>query len=112
MISLTHSDICGCSRSREDNTIIDRYGEFPNVPLLGINKGITYNPSLVLCQFYYARRDGPYDMLIQGVLFDYENDPQGYHQKFIHSWGMVNDIDSKTLGQKNSIPLDPYLRWV
>ena len=25
---------------------------------------------------------------------------------------MVNKIDSKTLGQKNSIPLEPYIRWV
>ena len=25
---------------------------------------------------------------------------------------MVNKVDNKTLGQKNSIPLEPYLRWV
>ena len=25
---------------------------------------------------------------------------------------MVNKVDSKTLGHKNSIPLEPYLRWV
>ena len=25
---------------------------------------------------------------------------------------MVNKVDSKTLGHKNSIPLDPYLMWV
>ena len=31
---------------------------------------------------------------------------------FIHAWGTVNKIDSKTLGHKNSIPLEPYLRWV
>ena len=35
----------GC---HEDVTIIDRCGEFPNVPLLGIRGGITYNPSLAL----------------------------------------------------------------
>ena len=37
-----------CSRSLEDITIIDCCGEFPNVPLLGIRGGITYNPSLAL----------------------------------------------------------------
>ena len=51
-------------------------------------------------------------MLIQGIIFDYKNDLQGYCQKFIHAWGMVNKFDSKTLGQKNSIPLEPYLKWV
>ena len=25
---------------------------------------------------------------------------------------MINKIDRKTLGHKNSIPLEPYLRWV
>ena len=25
---------------------------------------------------------------------------------------MLNKVDSKTLGYKNSIPLEPYLKWV
>ena len=58
----------------EDVTIIDHCGEFPNVPLLGIRGGITYNPCLELRQFGYARRDGPHDALVQGIAFDYEND--------------------------------------
>ena len=111
-MSLSHSDIYWCSRSLEDIVIIDRCGEYPNVPLLGIRGGITYNPSLALRQFGYARRDGPHDMLIQGVVFDYEDDPQGHRQRFIRAWSMVNRIDSKALGQRNSIPLGPYLRWV
>ena len=68
------------------------------MPLLGIRGDITYNPSLALCQFGYARRDGPHDMLIQGIVFDYQNGPQSYRQRFICAWGMVNKIDSKTLG--------------
>ena len=46
LMSLTHSDIHWCSRFSEDVTIIDRCGEFPNVPLLRIRGGITYNPCL------------------------------------------------------------------
>ena len=78
-MSLSHTNIYRYSRSHEDITIIDRCGEFPNVPLLGINGGITYNPSLALRQFRYALRDGPHDTLIQGIIFDYKNDPQDYH---------------------------------
>ncbi|KAI5399232.1 hypothetical protein KIW84_064564 [Lathyrus oleraceus] len=89
-MSLSHSDIRWCSRSMENVTIIDRCGEFPNVPLLGIRGGITYNPSLALRQFGYARTDGPHDMLIQGIVFDYDNDLQGYRQRFIRAWGKVN----------------------
>ena len=51
-------------------------------------------------------------MLIQGIMFDYSNDLQGYHQRFIRAWGMVKKTDSSTLGRKNSIPLEPYLKWV
>ena len=82
------------------------------MPLLGIRGGITYNPSLALFQFSYARRDGPHDMLIQGIVFDYSNDLQGYRQRFIRAWGMVKKTDISALGCKNSIPLEPYLRWV
>ena len=78
IMSLSHIDIYWYSRSHEDITIIDRYGEFHNVPLLGIRGGITYNPLLALCQFGYARRDGLHDTLIQGIVFDYKNDPKGY----------------------------------
>ena len=112
IMSLSHTDIYWYSRSYEDITIIDHCGEFPNVPLLGIREGITYKPSLSLCQFGYARRDGPHDTLIQGIVFDYENDPQGYRQRFTHAWVTVSKIDSKALGYKNSIPMEPYLRCV
>ena len=93
----------------EDTTIIDRCGEFPNVPLLGIRGGITYNHSLVLRQFGYAQRDGRHYALIQGLVFDYESDNQGYRQRFMRAWRMVNKVDSKTLGCKNSFPLEPIL---
>ena len=66
----------------EDVSIINRYGEFPNVPLLGIRGGITYNPCLALRQFGYARRDDPHEMLIRGLVFDYDKEDQGYRQRF------------------------------
>src|ERR1043165_7224218 len=50
------SGIRWCLFSQKDFTFIERCGEFPNVPLLGIRGGITYNPSLALRQFGYARR--------------------------------------------------------
>ena len=112
MMSLSHSDIYWCSRYLEDVNINDHCGEFPNVPLLGIRGGITYNPSQELWQFGYAQRDGPHDALIQGIVFDYGNDIQGYKRRFSRAWGMVNKASSKTLGHNNSIPLEPYLKWV
>ncbi|KAI5439947.1 hypothetical protein KIW84_025345 [Lathyrus oleraceus] len=109
IMTLSHSDIRWCSNLRENVIIIDRCGEFPNVPLMGIRGGITYNPALALRQFGYARRDGPHGMIIQGTVFDYDNDPQNLRQKFVRAWGMVK---RSNLGKKNSIPMEPYLRWV
>ena len=86
-----------------DVSIIERCGEFTNVPLLNIMGGITYNPSLALRQFGYAQRDGPHKMLIQGIMFNYEDHVQGYLQRFIRAWGMVNRSHVKTLGLKTSI---------
>ena len=77
-MKLRHADIHWCSRSLENVTIVDRCGEFSNVPLLGIRGGITYNPFLALRQFGYARWDGPHEMLIQGLVFEYESDNQGH----------------------------------
>ena len=48
LMSLAHSDIHWCSRSQADVTIINLYGEFPNVPLLGI-RGESFITLLQLC---------------------------------------------------------------
>src|SRR3954471_1073429 len=112
IMSLSHSNIRWNNFFQRDITIIDHCGEYPNVPLLGIKGGITYNPSLALRQFGYARSNGPHDMIIHGIVFDYENDSHRHRRRFIHAWDNVYRIESKTLGQWNSIPMEPYLRWV
>src|SRR4051812_20813585 len=112
IMSLSHSDIRWNNFFQRDITLIEHCGEYPNVPLLGIRGGITYNPSLALRQFGYARRKGPHDMIILGIMFDYEDDSQRHRRRFIHAWGSVYKVESKTLGQWNSIPMEPYLKWV
>ena len=112
IMSLAHMDILWCSRAMENTAIIDRCGEYPNVPLLGIRGGITYNPCLALRQFGYARRDGPHELLIEGIIFNYEDDVQEYRRRFIRAWGMVNRSGAKALGLIVSIPMEPYLQWV
>ncbi|XP_050884692.1 uncharacterized protein LOC127087816 [Lathyrus oleraceus] len=46
IMSLTHSDIEWYSHAYYEVKIIDRCGEFSNVPLLGTKGGISYNPIL------------------------------------------------------------------
>ena len=48
IMSLAHTDIIWSTKDMEEVDVIDRCGEYPNVPLLGIRGGITYNPYLAL----------------------------------------------------------------
>ena len=110
IMSLTHMDILWCSQAMENTAIIDRCRDYPNVPLLGIRGGITYNLCLALRQFGHARRDGSHELLIEGIVFNYEDDVNEYHRRFIRAWGMVNRSDTKDLGPKTSIPMETYLQ--
>ena len=72
-MSLTDNDIIWTLRGLDEVAVIDRCGEYSNVPLIGTQGGITYKPCLALRQFASARRDGPHEMLIQGLIFNYDN---------------------------------------
>ena len=56
--------------------------------------------------------DGPHELLIESIVFNYEEDVKEYRRRFIRAWGMVNRSDPKDLGPKTSIPMQPYLQWV
>ena len=86
-----------------------RYGGYPNVPLFGIIGGITYNPCLALQQFIRARRDGPHELLLEDIVFDYKEDVKEHRRRFIRAWGMVNRSDPQDLGPRTSLPMQPYL---
>ena len=96
----------------EKVAIIDRCGEYPNVSLLGIRGGITYNPCLALRQFGRARRDGTHELLLPSIVFDFMGDVEGHHHRFIRAWDRVNRSDPHELGMKTSLLKEPYLRWV
>ena len=73
-MSLAHTDILWSSKAMESIVVIDRCGGYPNVPLLGIRGGITYSLCLALRKFGRARRDGPHELLLIDIAFDYKED--------------------------------------
>ena len=48
ILSLAYTNILWSIKDMEKVVVIARCGEYPNVPLLGIRGGITYNPCLAL----------------------------------------------------------------
>ncbi|KAI5409590.1 hypothetical protein KIW84_055134 [Lathyrus oleraceus] len=52
--------------------IIDCYGEFSNVPLIGTQGGINYNPVLARRQLGFPLRDKPNNTLLEGLFYQEE----------------------------------------
>ena len=111
LMTLTHSDIHWCSRSRENVIIIDRCGEFPNVPLLGI-RGHHLQPLFGSETVWVCPKGWPTWYADSRFGFRLRQRRPKLRQRFIRAWRIPNKVDSKTLGHKNSIPLEPYLKWV
>ena len=93
----------------EEVAVIDRCGEYPNVPLIGTHGGITYNPCLSLRQFGRARKDGPHELLIPSIVFDFQGDSEEHRCRFIRAWDRVHRSDPHELGMKTSLLMEPYL---
>ena len=92
VMSLSHNDIIWTIKGMDEVAIIDRCGEYPNVPLIGTHGGISYNPCLALRQFGRARREGPHEMLMPSIIFDFQRDSDEQRRRFIRAWDIVCKI--------------------
>ncbi|KAI5389567.1 hypothetical protein KIW84_075018 [Lathyrus oleraceus] len=68
-MSLTNEDIVWYDPSLSSLEIIDSCGEFSNVPLIGTQEGINYNPVLARCQLGIPLRDKPNNTLLEGLFY-------------------------------------------
>ena len=112
LMSLTDNDITWTLRGLDEVAVIDRCGEYPNVPLIGIQGGISYNPCLALRQFGRARGDGPHEMPVPHFHFEFQADSDKLRHGFIKAWDRIHKADPHELGPKTSLPMEPYCIWV
>ncbi|KAI5443260.1 hypothetical protein KIW84_012064 [Lathyrus oleraceus] len=66
-MSLTNDDIVWYDSSLSSLDIIDCYGEFSNVPLIGTQGGINYNPALARRQLGFPLRDKRNNTLLEAL---------------------------------------------
>ena len=111
-MSLTDKDITWTLRGLDEVAVIDRYGEYPNVPLIGIQGGSSYNPGLALRQFGRARGDGPHERLVPHFHFEFQADRGKLRQGFVRAWDRIHKAYPHELGPKTSLPMEPYCKWV
>ncbi|KAI5434867.1 hypothetical protein KIW84_021621 [Lathyrus oleraceus] len=112
LMSLTNDDISWYNRVYDGVQIIDSYGEFSNVPLLGTCGGINYNPVLARRQLGFPLKDKANNILLEGVFFQEGKDPQGLKRRMVRAWRKVHKKGRKELGPKNCIASEPYTAWV
>ena len=112
LMSLTNDDIVWYDPSLSSLEIIDSCGEFSNVPLIGTQGGINYNPALARRQLGFPLRDKPNNTLLEGLFYQEGKDPQHLKQKIVHAWHNVHRKGRSELGPCNCVALEAYTLWV
>ncbi|KAI5435627.1 hypothetical protein KIW84_022150 [Lathyrus oleraceus] len=69
LMSLTNDDIVWYDSGLSSLGIIDSCGEFSNVPLIGTQGGINYNPALARHQLGFPLRDKPNNTRLEALLY-------------------------------------------
>ncbi|KAI5417501.1 hypothetical protein KIW84_042205 [Lathyrus oleraceus] len=69
LMSLTNDDIVWYVSSLSSLDVIDHCGEISNVPLIGTQGGIHYNPALARRQLEFPLRDKPNNTLLEGLFY-------------------------------------------
>ncbi|KAI5396414.1 hypothetical protein KIW84_062578 [Lathyrus oleraceus] len=108
LMSLTNGDITWYSSVYDDVGIIDSCGELSNVPLLGTQGGINYNPDLARHQLGFAMKDKPNNTLLEGLIFQEGNGTQGLKARIVHAWHNIHRKGKGELGLKNCVALESY----
>jgi hypothetical protein len=112
LMALTEHSILWFPKKLGRNDVIINCGDFPNVPLIGTEGCINYNPMLAIRQLGYPMVEKPDDEVLKEVILQHmgANDPNML-QKIIQSWVKVhkkgNDL-RKRKGETN----EPYPHWV
>ncbi|XP_058761308.1 uncharacterized protein LOC131634687 [Vicia villosa] len=109
---LSFDDILWYQKKFEGTLLFDSCGDFPNIPLLGVRGGITYNPILARHQFGFALKDKPRSLYLSAEYFHYDSDKEKKRDLFIKAWMKVKKVGAKDIGRRNYMPWDPYFQWV
>ncbi|KAK2381879.1 hypothetical protein QL285_069455 [Trifolium repens] len=112
IMSLTPSDIVWYHPACDIGEIIVSCGEYPNVPLLGMRGGISYNPTLAKRQFGYPIKAKPDNITLANEFYLNHEDPSNKRRKFVQAWHAIRRLGRGQLGRKSDVVHESYLQWV
>jgi hypothetical protein len=103
-MSLTPSDIVWYHAAYDVGKIIVSCGEYPNVPLLGMRGGISYNSILARRQFGYPMRiTKPDNIALNGEFYLSHEDCSNKTRKFEQAWHAIRRLDRNQLGKSQTL---------
>ncbi|XP_058724957.1 uncharacterized protein LOC131596345 [Vicia villosa] len=112
IMKLSFDDITWYQKEFERTLLFDCCGEFPNIALLGVHGGITYNPIFARHQFGFALKEKSCSLYISAEYFSYDSDEATKRDLFIKACSKVKKVGAKDIGRRNYIPLGPYFQWI
>ncbi|KEH34649.1 transmembrane protein, putative [Medicago truncatula] len=87
-------------------------GKFANVPLLGMEGGISYNPTLARHQFGYPMEGKPLSIYLENVYYLNADDSTGMREHVVRAWHTIRRRDKDQLGKKTGAIHQSYTQWV
>jgi hypothetical protein len=112
ILSLTPSDLVWYNPAYDTGEFIFSCGEYPNVPLIGMYGGITYNPTLAKRQFGYPMKTKPSSLPLTNEFYSNHKDHSNKRGRFLQAWRAIEKLSRVHLGGKSKFIDGSYTQWV
>ncbi|XP_040870574.1 uncharacterized protein [Glycine max] len=112
IMTLDPSDIVWYQAASDVGEIIVSCGEYPNVPLLGMRGGISYNPLLARRQFGYPIKTKPNNLALTNEFYLNHGDHSNKRERFAQAWSAIRRLNRSQLGKKLDYVHESYTQWV
>ncbi|KAL5131809.1 hypothetical protein HKD37_12G034614 [Glycine soja] len=112
IMTLDPSDIVWYQAASDVGEIIVSCGEYPNVPLLGMRGGISYNPFLARRQFGYPMKTKPNNLALTNEFYLNHGDHSNKRERFAQAWSAIRRLSRSQLGKKSDYVHESYTQWV
>ena len=111
ILAFTPADIVWFNPALDLEFIIDRCGEFNNVPLIGTRGGISYNQVLARRQFGYPMVMNPLYLTLDRDFFYYTKDDVNKRAQFVKAWHSITKKDKNQLERNSNTAQEAYTQW-
>jgi hypothetical protein len=107
IMALTSSDIVWYHPTWDNGITIIHCGEYPNVSLIGMDVGISYNPILAWRQLGYPMKTAPSSLALTNEFYYNDKEPLK-REKFVQAWRVIHRFRRNQLGKRDDFMHGSY----